>query len=347
MKKFDLKKIVFLVVALMLTIVSVVQSEDELSYGDVEKNVNMILFRNGKHYFAYTEDNKWIGIDHVDTSAVDLDDGGIASVNVDFVRLYGGIVGHEGTPSITAIRDPQAISFDELVGSSKIADYDPEKYIFFGPRLIKTKNATYCVTRYKYGDYRLYKDGQFLGSYKTSLEFEHATGFNTLKDPNVKLEQTGKLTYYVICIEGTYYAYSRYEGFHKWTPILNRDFGNKPDGFTLKEGEVAKLSTRAIKVNGGKGNYANTPMFNTPVSDFKKLSYDVLLQDFHPKHWHETDPQNDAELWQHQDNGDEYLIFKLKGKYWVFHEKIAEKTRGLVGKYNSISKVDKAIKTKN
>lgn len=88
-------------------------------------------------------------------------------------------------------------------------------------------------------------------------------------------------------------------------------------------------------------------MFNTPVSDFKKLSYDVMLQDLHPKHWHETDPQNDAELRQHQDNGDEYLIFKLKGKYWVFHEKIAEKTRGLVGKYNSISKVDKAIKTKN
>ena len=169
----------------MLTIVSVVQSEDELSYGEVEKNVNMILLRNGKHYFAYMENNKWIGIDYVDSSAVHLDDGGIASVNVDFVRLYGGIVGHEGTPSITAIRDPQAISFDELVGSGKIADYDPEKRIFFGPRLIKTKSATYCVTRYRYGDYRLYKNGKFLGSYKTSQEFEHAAGFNTLKKPNV------------------------------------------------------------------------------------------------------------------------------------------------------------------
>ena len=191
MKNIDLKKLVFIVTALMLTIVSVAQSEDELSYGEVEKNVKMILLRNGKHYFAYMENDKWIGIDHVDSSAVHLNDGGIASVHVDFIKLYGGIAGHQGTPSIMAIRDPQAISFDELVGSGKIADYDPEKYIFFGPRLIKAKGVTYCITRYKYGDYRLYKNGEFLGSYKTAQEFEHATGLNTLKGPNVKLEQSG------------------------------------------------------------------------------------------------------------------------------------------------------------
>lgn len=346
MNHFDLKKLVFIATALITTIVGIVHSEDELSYGAVEKNVNMILLRNGKHYFAYMENEKWIGIDYIDTSAVHLEDGGSASVNVDFVRLYGGIVGHKGTPSIMAIRDPQAVSFDELIGSGKIADYDPEKYIFFGPRLIRAKGVTYCITRYRYGDYRLYKNGEFLGSYKTTLEFEHATGLNTLKDPNAKLEQTGKLTYYVIRLGGTYYAYSRYEGFHKWTPILNRNFGNKPDGFTLDEGEIAKFSARAIKVNGGKGNYANTPMFNTPVSDFKKLSYDVLVQDLHPKHWHETDPQNDADLWQYQDNNILYLIFNQKGKYWVFRENIDEKTRGLVGKYNSFSKVDKAVKMK-
>ena len=59
MKNIDLKKLVFIVTALMLTIVSVAQSEDELSYGEVEKNVKMILLRNGKHYFAYTENDKW------------------------------------------------------------------------------------------------------------------------------------------------------------------------------------------------------------------------------------------------------------------------------------------------
>ena len=88
------------------------------------------------------------------------------------------------------------------------------------------------------------------------------------------------------------------------------------------------------------------PRFVRRLLCFKKMSYDVLVRDLHPKHWHETAPQNDAELWQHQDNTVLYLIFNQKGKYWVFRENITEKTRGLVGKYNSISKVDKAIKMK-
>ena len=284
-----------LVFLFALAVAGTVHGEDEMYFRDNESNVGMTIFRCGKVY-----------------RGLDLNDGEFAYAVTDIVRAYGGFAGLTGELHVLRVNESQPVSFEDMLSSGKIEAYDTAQYRFWGLRVLKTKNGAYLAFNDNYkGNYRLYKDGNFVGAYKTTFDLKRAAGLGFLKDQSVTLEDNGGDEFYVFRLGKTYIAQARnrYSGFSKWAPMLNRNLGNEPEFFSLQDGEVAEFKTRAFKVNGGKKKFNNIPMFTDSVEHFKKLSYDVFIQ-----------------------------------KYWVYREILAEKKREFVGKFRKVSDVDKALR---
>ena len=306
------------ILALVLAIFA--GAEDELNYGGGESDVKMTVFRCDRGYLAYMEKEKrWSGLDRL-PSGFELNDGEFADITADIERMYGGLAGHTGTPFATKIKELRPVPFKEMLKRGLIENYDPVRYRFWGLRILKTKNGTYIAATGRGLDFRLYKDGNFVGSYKTTLELEKAAGLNTLMDTTVVLQEGGHLPFYVMRLGKTYFAYARHIDFNKWTPLLNKAFKNDPVYFSLEDGEVAEFQTSVLKVNGGKKKYDNAPMFVDSVDLFQKIRYDALTLDLRMEHWEEGAPQNEAEFRQYHNNGGQYLIVYLDKKYWVYYE---------------------------
>lgn len=330
------------ILALVLAIFA--GAEDELNYGGGESDVKMTVFRGDRGYLAYMEKEKrWSGLERL-PSGFELNDGEFADITADIERMYGGLAGHTGTPFATKIKELRPVPFKEMLKRGLIENYDPVRYRFWGLRILKTKNGTYIAATGRGLDFRLYKDGNFVGSYKTTLELEKAAGLNTLMDTTVVLQEGGHLPFYVMRLGKTYFAYARHIDFNKWTPLLNKAFKNDPVYFSLEDGEVAEFQTSVLKVNGGKKKYDNAPMFVDSVDFFKKIRYDILTLDLRMEHWEESAPQKEAEFRQYQDNSGQYLIVYLDMKYWVYYEDDSGKQKQLLGKFRKVSDVDKALK---
>lgn len=315
---------------------------DELVFDNQESDVRILLFRCNKTFIAYKEnEKKWIGL-YTPPKDIHLEDGEFADITADVEKVYGGIVGFSGELYLSKIKSSHAVSFEELVNRGEIADYDPVQYRFGGARVIRTKKGLYCVGS-THGKYQLYKDGKILGIYNTALEVENATGLHVLKDPSVKLEQVYKKNFYVFRIGKTYFAYSNHGNFNNWTPMLNKDFGNKLDYFTLNDGETATFESQAIKVNGGKKNYVNAPMFVDSIYKYRTVSYHAMTMNLHTKNWEESVPQENAEIRRYQGKTGLYLIVYLDKKYWVYREDFTDGKQHLIGKYNTVSKVNEVL----
>ena len=338
----------FIVVFLFaLAIVGIVHGEDEMYFRDNENDVGMTIFRCGGVYMAYPDSQKkWERL-HFAPRGVDLDDGGFAYAVADVDRAYGGLAGLMGELHVLRVNELRPVAFKEVLKKNMIENYDPARYRFWGLRILKTKKGTHIAASSNGIDYRLYRDGNVVGSYKTTLELEKDAGLNTSMDTTATLENVGKLPFYVMRLGKTYYAYAWHIGLNKWTPLLNKAFKNDPVYFSLEDGEVAELQTSALKVNGGKKKYDNAPMFVDSVDLFQKIPYDALAHHLRMKLWEEGAPQDEAESRQYHDNGNQFLILYLDKEFWVYREILAEKKREFVGKFRKASDVDKAIKRKS
>lgn len=315
-----------------------------MSFHDSENDVGMTIFRCDKVYLAYLDSQKkWERL-HVAPRGVDLDDGGFAYAVADVDRAYGGLAGLSGELRILRIKESHPVAFKEILKKNMIEKYDPARYRFWGLRILKTKKGTHIATSTNGIAYRLYKDGNVVGNYKTTLELEKDAGLSTSMDTTATLEDAGKLPFYVMRLGKTYFAYASYIGLNKWSPLLNKTFKNDPVYFSLEDGEAAELQTTALKVNGGKKKYDNAPMFVDSVDLFQKIPYDALAHHLRLKPWEEGASLEEAEFRQHQDNGGQYLIVCLDKKYWVYYEDYSEKKQRLLGKYRKVSDVDKALK---
>lgn len=336
-----LNKISCILVVIMAIIAG---AEDELYHGDVESDVKMTVFRSGYDYPAYMiEEKKWSGLDRL-PSSFEMNDGEFFDITADIVRLHGGIAGHTGTPQAIKIKESKPVPFEEMLKRGLIEKYDPTRYRFRGLRVLKTKQGVFIAASNRSQTYSLYKDGKLVGSYKTTFELEKAAGMNTLMDTTVTMTSAGKLPFYVMRLGKTYYAYASHIDLNKWTPLLNKAFKNDPIYFSLEDGELAKLQTSALTVNGGKKKYDNVPMFVDSVSLFEKISYDALALNLRMERWEQGPPQKEAEFRQYQDNSGLYLIVYLSKKYWVYKEDHSGNNKRLIGKFSKVSDVDKALK---
>jgi len=327
---------------LMFALAMFAGAEDELNHDSGESDVKMTVFRCGNNFPAYMEKEKrWSGLESV-PSSFEINDGEFFDITADIVRLYGGFAGHTGTPQATKIKESKPVTFKEMLKRGIIENYDLARYSFWGLRVLKTKQGTYIAARNRDPAYRLYKDGKLVGSYKTTFELEKAAGLNTL-DTTVTMNSAGKLPFYVMRLGKTYYAYASHIGLNKWAPILNKAFKNDPIYFSLEDGELAKLQTTALAVNGGKKKYDNAPMFVDSVDLFEKIRYEALALDLRMEHWEQSAPQKEAEFRQYNYNGEQYLIVYLGKKYWLYKDYPKSKKR-LLGKFSKVSDVDKALK---
>lgn len=333
-----------IVLAFFLAIAGIVHGEDEMYFRDNENNVGMTIFRCDGVYMAYLDkQKKWERL-HFAPRGVDLDDGGFAYAVADVDRAYGGLAGLSGELRVLRVNESHPVAFKEILKRGLIENYDPARYRFWGLRILKTKRGTHIATSTNGIAYRLYRDGIFVGSYKTTLELEKDAGLNTMMDSTVTLQSAGKLPFYVMRLGKTYYAYASHMDLNKWTPLLNRMFKNDPVYFSLEDGEAAELQTTALKVNGGKKKYENAPMFVDSVDLFQKIRYDALAHHLRLKPWEEGASLEDAEFRQYQDKSGQYLIVYLDKNYWVYYEDHSEQKKRLLGKFRKASDVDKALK---
>ena len=318
---------------------------DELKLTDTEKDVNMILFNCGGTYMVCYENSfGYIRLYSSVPDGYELEDGEFALITADIKKAYGGVAGYMGNPYIKKIKNFQMVNFEELVDTGKILDYKSDEYLFNGARYLRSDDGTlYCIAKAPFDDFRIYKNEVFQTTFSTSLEVENATGYKVLKDPGVSLEESMNSRFYVINMEGTYYSYCDYEGMNKWTPILNEDFGNEPDNFTLDPGQTAIIRTRVVIVNGGEGGYVNVPMFCHPYEDFEIVSFDELSVSMYAKHWQESKPLV-GELRRFSDNKGEYIIFRLDDGYHVYFEEYAQgNAHSLIGVYKTFEEVDELL----
>lgn len=333
-----------LVLAFLLAIAGIVHGEDEMYFHDSENDVGMTIFRCDRVYLVYLDSQKkWERL-HVAPRGVDLDDGGFAYAVADVDRAYGGLAGLSGELRILRIKESHPVAFKEILKKNMIEKYDPARYRFWGLRILKTKKGTHIATSTNGIAYRLYKDGNVVGNYKTTLELEKDAGLSTSMDTTATLEDAGKLPFYVMRLGKTYFAYASYIGLNKWSPLLNKTFKNDPVYFSLEDGEAAELQTTALKVNGGKKKYDNAPMFVDSVDLFQKIPYDALAHHLRLKPWEEGSTLEEAEFRQYQDKSGQYLIVFLEKKYWVYYEDYSEKKKRLLGKFRKVSDVDKTLK---
>lgn len=333
-----------IVLAFFLAVAGIVHGEDEMYFHDNESNVGMTIFRCDGVYMAYLDkQKKWERL-HFAPRGLDLNDGEFAYAVADVDRAYGGLAGLSGELRVLRINESHPVAFKEILKRGLIENYDPARYRFWGLRILKTKRGTHIATSTNGIAYRLYRDGNFVGSYKTTLELERDAGLNTMMDSTVTLQSAGKLPFYVMRLGKTYYAYASHMDLNKWTPLLNRMFKNDPVYFSLEDGEAAELQTTALKVNGGKKKYENAPMFVDSVDLFQKIRYDALAHHLRLKPWEEGASLEEAEFRQYQDKSGQYLIVYLDKNYWVYYEDLSEQKKRLLGKFRKASDVDKALK---
>jgi hypothetical protein len=149
---------------------------------------------------------------------------------------------------------------------------------------------------------------------------------------------------WVMRIGDVYYAYSRNGGNNKWTPLLNKQFENKPIGFELTDGQAMKVDTTTMYlVNSTKYGYVNAPMFET-MKDFYQINYDTIINETCRMHWEEASSYENGILYQYSYGLDQYLIFYLDDRFYVYHENYCDiNTDEFIGVFMSAEEVNVGV----
>ncbi len=291
---------------------------DQLSYAKGSTEY-MTIFKCGALYYGCPDgSSSWEKL--VDASVTNVGDDEFIYGEVDYELVYGGIAGYRGNKTIKKIKNVMNYKLDEVIDSGSILPYDENDFDFQGLRYAEVNGDYYLIVRDGLGKYRVYnKDCIQLGEYDSGMSAAGSLGIG--KETTADVGSSANLPFYVMNINGVYYAYSSHIGFNHWVQLLNMDFENKPIGFTLGNGQVMKVSsTRVYPVNGGEENYVDAPMFSK-MENTERVGYDILNRNASEKHWEEGAPYEEGNLYQYFNGNDNYLIFYLDRKFVVYHQK--------------------------
>ena len=317
---------------------STVTMTDQL-YTDKKKNEYATVFRAGDEFFLCLDgEYVWRRIISDDGSLKGgMNDFDFAKIKADISWVTGGIAGFQNAPQISKVKSISSISFSECERDGIIAAYNPDEEYFSGPQVYRDGEDVYVIIHANYKEYRVYKNGYFMGKYVTSLETNGALGI-VQYDDGADYESIHNVAIYVFNFYGTYLGYSRYYDLSGWTPILNKDFENALPNTTLKNGELLYIKDADIEiVNGGEKNYKNTPL----IKDFSQseiVTYDVLSK----VHWEEGMDKTDYSIAGFASG--KYMIIYYKGKYYVYIDSYAVKDEEhFIGAFDTEAEVDAAM----
>ncbi len=302
---------------------------------------DMAIFRCGTGYYACLDrEDSW---EMLAGAPLELEDGEFIYAEADYKLLYGGIAGYMGCKQVTGVRNERGISFDDIVDMNMITPYDSEDSVFAGLKLINDDGKNYLICRDPLQKYRLYDDsGNLLCTYDAPMAA--AAYLDESADKLIEYSSSANLPFWIMRIGDVYYAYSRYDGFNTWTPLLNTQFENKPIGFELTDGQAVKvLITSVYKVNGGEDNYLNAPMFEK-MEKIEELNYDILNSDASAMHWEEASVYENGKLYRYFYGAEEYLIFFLDEEFYVYYEDIRDAdSRRFIGTFSAPDEVNTAV----
>ena len=303
---------------------------------------SMTIYRCGVRYYACVDGNHSWG-QLYGTPPVSIEEGEFIHVDADFDRAYGGVKGYTGNMYVRTVRDEKMLTLDEVADCRMLEPYNSESGSFFGLRLIEKDGKNYLICRDPMLQYRLYDDsGNLLCTYESSMAA--ANYLNPEADQDIYYSRSMNLSFCVIRIGDVYYAYSRYDGVNKWTPLLNMSFENKPVGFELEDGQAMKIdSTTVYLVNGGEAGYDNAPMFER-TDHFFRINYDVIIDYTAYMHWEEASQYENGKLYQYVFGPDAYMIFYIDNEFYVFHENSCDmNTDEFLGKFSLPEEVNTVI----
>ena len=277
------------------------------------------------------------------SAPLEMEEGEFVRIDAEYDLAYGGVAGYRGNKRVKKINDEKSLTFDDVVDMRIISLYDKTESTFSGLRLIKQDNKNYLLCRDPLLKYRLYDDKMnLLCTYDTSMAC--AAVLDDDADNTIEYGSRTSLPFYVMRMGDVYYAYSGHYGFNKWTPLLDMNFENKPLGFELKDGGTIKISNAKIyKINGGKENYVNAPMFEE-AENFEDVNYSVINEKASVCRWEQCTSYENGDLYRYMFSGEEYLIFYLDGRFHVYYEKGCDPaTDAYLGVFDKPEDVDALI----
>ena len=150
--------------------------EDQIFYED-ELNVDLVIFAAGGRFFILKSGEKeWEMLVSDDTGDIYLDEFEFEEATADLTLLTGGEAGHYKDPTIKKVIEHHSVSFADVAERGLIEEYDPEAEEFYGPRICRTEEHTFCIVRVAYKKYCLYRDCEYVGTYETAKEAGAAMG---------------------------------------------------------------------------------------------------------------------------------------------------------------------------
>ena len=317
---------------------------DEISY-DKEQNAELAIMRVGDKYITYSKGGKapgWTAIYDAVPDEIKLDDGGFGLITADITRVSGGEPGYFGNPRIDKIISFSPMTLTEAKEYADLQKYDPGNIDTYchDPRIYDD----YLIV-YSYPEHRVYRDGKLVGTYKNIILAQGAMGLIDIDLEGIEIEDYASSFMYIICIGDTYYGYlSSISANYYFTPLLDRNFRNKPDGIELSDGETVRIRCDYSIVNGGKQGYVNAPLIRT-VYEVEDNDYDSLTRNGMTPLSEQTE-----EIEDHADggaealferNGNTWLIFRINGVYYVYADNYEEIHN--CGEYLSLAEVRKAV----
>ena len=323
-------------------IVSVVKHDypDQLVFGEGGTD-SMTVFRCGACYYACIDGTKaWSKLYSIN---LDLEEGEFVHIDADYTKAYGGVEGFMGNMKIDDIRNLKSVTLDDVVEMGQLASYDKNAGSFSGLQLIVKDGKNYLFCRGPLLTYIIFDDaGNTLCTCDTAMEA--AAYLDDDADQDITYSSSTNVPFRVIRLGDTYYAYSRYDGLNTWTPLLNLEFENEPVGFELEDGQVMRIdSTTVYKVNGGKDNYVNAPMFER-TDNMRQIGYMELCADLSAEQWERISTPQTGCIYIYSDGMDYYLIFCLADGFHVYYEYNSDlATEEFVGLYKSADEVNKAV----
>lgn len=294
---------------------------------EVKENITVTVFRCGEFYYAHFPDKTskgWSLMNFCVPDEIVLEDGGFGTLTADEKITCGGDEGIafrlenvSGFEQITANEAAENIGFDEYVPKEDM----PYNQI----RIFRTDGKEYMIIKI-YKSIHVYLDGKPFGEYDTAFEMEAALGLREpIADGDIKIDEQRGITMLVFRCGNAYLSYSTCVALNEWwTPILDADLKNLPTGFSLEDGEIAKINNADILiVNGGDEGYVNAPMLTSPAEAVKKSYFEALPYDLAA--WWQGDEdayEKDGDFWEYtpDDYNTVYFIIFLSGDYYVYRD---------------------------
>ncbi len=304
-------------------------------------SASMTIYKCGACFYACDDGQQvWSALY---SAPLEMDEGEFIHVDAEYELVYGGVAGYMGSKHVKKVSNEKELTLNEVADLRIIPLYDKDESTFAGLRLIIKDGKNYLMCRDPLLKYRLYDDNaNLLCTGDASMTC--AAYLEDGSDKTIDYGSSSQLPFYVMKIDGIYYAYSPYDGFNNWTPLLNMDLENTPVGFDLDDGETIKIGgSRVYKVNGGKENYVNAPMFEQ-TERLTEINYSVLNSEASAGHWEECPPYENGDLYRYMYSSEEYLIFRLDDRFYVFFEKNCNTdTDEFLGIFDKPEDVDAAI----